>query len=143
MKLAFISEIYQFFEVFATDVLSVHFLDLGHQEIKFPYLLLVLSEEGLNQVFGTLTIEEGEGLIDDVGFGILLLVGYLYPCFGLLYPEFLLLLLLLFFLFSMGRTLSNHYIFAMPATLTPHLLSRLRRGGLKSIDILKSFLYSL
>lgn len=125
MKLAFISEIYQFFEVFATDVLSVHFLDLGHQEIKFPYLLLVLSEEGLNQVFGTLTIEEGEGLIDDVGFGILLLVGYLYPCFGLLYLEFLLLLLLLLFLFSMGCSLSNHHIFAMPDTLTPHLLSRL------------------
>ena len=66
MKLSFISEIYQFLEVFPTDVLPVHFLDLGHQEIKFPHLLLVQPEEGLNQVFGTLTVEKGEGLIDDV-----------------------------------------------------------------------------
>lgn len=84
MKLTFVGEINQSFEVFPTDVLSVHFLDLGHQEIKFSHLLLVLSEEGLNQVFGTLTIKEGEGLIDDVGFGILLLIGNLNSCFGLL-----------------------------------------------------------
>lgn len=123
MKLSFISEIYQFFEVFSADVLSVHFLDLGHQEIKFPDFLLVLPEEGLNQVFGTLTVEEGEGLIDDVGFGILLLVSHLYPCFGLFYLEFLLLLLLLLFLFSIGQSLSKHHIFALPSALVPHLLS--------------------
>ena len=81
-------------------------------------------------------------MIDDVGFSILLLVDDFNTSFGLLYLEFFLLLLFLLFLFSMGRSLRNHHILAMPNTLIPGLLRGLRRSGLEDIDVLKCFLKS-